>query len=100
MDVSGARAATGIIKRSVAPDSPQSMGFLGVLGSMAPSIAQQFSCSFIFAPNASIACKVASVSFETKGLKIFVTPSDSNAAINIRCVYALEAGAHTSPLSL
>src|SRR3989304_10269151 len=85
-DDSGARAATGIIKRSVAPDSPQSIGFSGVLGDIAPSIAQQFSCIFTFAPNALTACKVASVSFEIKGSEIFVTPSESNAAISILCV--------------
>jgi hypothetical protein len=62
------------------------MGDLGVLSGVAPSIVQQFSCSFTFAPNALTACKVASVSFEIKGSEIFVTPSDSNAAISILCV--------------
>ncbi len=83
---SEARAATGIIKRKVAPDSPQSIGLFGALSDSTPLTLQQFSRRSISAPKASTARKVDLVSSETRGLDIFEVPFDNNAAINILCV--------------
>ena len=95
---SGARAATGIMKRNVAPDSPQSIGSLADLIGLAPSTDQQSSLARIIAPKAITARTVASVSSETSGFAILEVPLDSAPAMSIRCVNAFDGGAQTSPL--
>src|SRR3972149_7938827 len=95
-----ARAATGIINRNVAPDSPQSIGFSEPLNGDAPSTVQQSLDTCTFAPKASTARSVASVSSEVNLPEILEIPAESEAAISILCVYAFEGGAQTSPLSL
>ena len=82
----GARAARGVIKRRVTPDSPQSTGLFGVLSGSTPLIVQHFFCSFASAPKAFTARRVALVSSETRGFDIFEVPFESNAAISILCV--------------
>ncbi len=53
-----AKAATGIMKRNVAPDSPQSIGSLELVSVFAPSIVQQPSATwFTFAPKAVISAQ-------------------------------------------
>src|SRR3990172_5108886 len=96
---SAANAATGIMNRRVAPDSPQSIGSFAPFNGDAPSTVQQPFATFTFAPNALTARNVASVSSENRGPEIFEVPSDNEAAINILCVYDLEGGAQTSPFS-
>jgi hypothetical protein len=88
------------MKRRVAPDSAQSIGSFAPFNGDAPSTVQQPFLTFTFAPNALIARDVASVSSERSGLEILEVPCDSEAAINILCVYDLDGGAQTSPLSL
>src|SRR4030067_1249445 len=97
---SAANAATGIMKRNVAPDSPQSIGSFAPFSGDTPSTVQQPFATLTFAPNAMTARNVASVSSETSGPEIFEIPSDSEAAINILCVYDFDGGAQASPLSL
>ena len=63
---SGARAATGIMKRNVAPDSPQSIGSLAFLSGFAPLTVQQPSAVATFAPKAVTARRVAWVSSDKK----------------------------------
>src|SRR3990170_3073733 len=96
---SAAKAATGIMKRSVAPDSLQSMGSSAPLSDVAPSTVQQSLIAFTFAPKALTARNVASVSSETNGPDILEVPSESAAAISILCAYALDGGAQTVPLN-
>src|SRR3989304_3480616 len=96
---SGANAATGTMKRSVAPDSPQSIRSFAPFSCVAPSTVQHSLATSTFAPNALTARSVASVSSENKGPDILEVPSESAAAMSILCVYALDGGAQTSPLS-
>jgi hypothetical protein len=74
------------MKRKVAPDSPQSMGFFAPLSGDAPSMVQQFSVAWTFAPKALTARNVASVSSEIRGFESLETPFESAAAISIRWV--------------
>src|SRR5208337_2402132 len=86
IDGSGARAATGTIKRNEAPDSPQSMGSFAFLSGAAPVTVQHPSSKIASAPKALIARRVAWVSSDNKGFDILEVPFDRAAAISIRCV--------------
>jgi hypothetical protein len=86
IDESGARAATGIMKRNVAPDSPQSIGSLAFVSGFAPVMVQQPSAVATFAPKAVIARRVAWVSSDKSGFDTLEIPSDSAAAMTILCV--------------
>jgi hypothetical protein len=96
---SGARAATGIMKRNVAPDSPQSMGCLAFVRGLAPVIVQQFSAVATVAPKAVMARRVAWVSSDRRGLDILEIPSHRAAAMSILCVKDFDGGAQTSPFN-
>src|SRR3990170_5848529 len=87
------------MKRRVAPDSPQSIGFSEPFNEAVPLTVQQDFVTFIVAPNDLTARNVASVSSENSGPEIFEVPCESNAAISILCVYDFDGGAQTSPLS-
>src|SRR3972149_11443963 len=58
---SAANAATGIMKRRVAPDSPQSIGSFAPFTGDAPSTVQQPFLTLTFAPTALTTRNVASV---------------------------------------
>ena len=96
---SAANAATGIMKRRVAPDSPQSIGSFAPFNGDALSIVQQPFVTFTFAPNALTARNVASVSSEARGPEILEVPDESDDAISILCVYDFDGGAQTLPFS-
>jgi hypothetical protein len=81
-----ANAATGIMKREVAPDSPQSMGSAAAFKVSVPSTVQQSLSGDTFAPKAMIARRVASVSSEHSGPEILDLPLASAEAMSMRCV--------------
>jgi hypothetical protein len=83
VEESVANAAMGIMKRNVAPDSPQSIGSSEPLSILAPSIIQQPSATIAFAPKAVTARKVASVSSDKRGLDILDMPLDNADAMTI-----------------
>src|SRR5674476_665975 len=62
-----ASAATGTMKRNVAPDSPQSIGSFAPLSILVPSMVQQLSATVTFAPKAVTARSVAWVSSDKRG---------------------------------
>jgi hypothetical protein len=88
------------MKRNVAPDSPQSIDSFEPLRVFAPSIVQQPSEVFTFAPKAVMPRSVASVSSDNRGLETLETPQESAAAIAILWVYDLEEGAQICPLRI
>jgi hypothetical protein len=71
------------MKRKVAPDSPQSIGFSAPFNRDAPSTVQQPFATFTLAPNALTARNVAPVSSETKGPEISEVPNESEEAMRI-----------------
>ena len=86
VEESVANAAMGIMKRNVAPDSPQSIGSFEPLSVLAPSMIQQPSVTVTFAPKAVTARSVASVSSDKRGFETLDVPLDRAAAITILCV--------------
>src|SRR3989304_9110519 len=78
--------ATGIMNRSVTPDSPQLIAVVGAIGFPSLRTFQSRSFRSIFAPNVVIAFDVASVSSQYSAFVILVVPADKRPATKARGV--------------
>ena len=92
-----AKEAMGIAKRSVTPDSPQSMIPLDPVSTPRLSTYQVIFSDLSVAPNDETALVVAKVSSHESGLCTTVVPFDSSPANRALCVHDLDGGAITSP---
>ncbi len=87
----------GIMKRRVAPDSPQSTGSLALESLLTPLTLQMSAEVLTFAPNALVARRVAFVSSDSNGFETLDMPFDKAAAMSIRWVYAFDGGEQILP---
>ncbi len=81
----------------VAPDSPQSIGRLVVVGLLIPLEIVRVFLTTTFAPSRWIPSTVRWVSSQRKAPLMTDSPSDNREARRALCVYALDPGAFTFP---
>src|SRR2546426_5202273 len=81
----------------VAPESPQSMGLLDVVGLLTPLEIVRVFLTRTFAPNDRIPSSVRWVSSQCNAPSMTDFPGDSREARSALWVYALEPGAFTFP---